>query len=81
MEEAMRVQIALTLAAIGVLLAGSAPAFAKHEPDVNFPWVQTQSVRGPKMQRDESEHWGKHHHHGIFLEGSDFDRTPAPAYD
>lgn len=59
----------------------TSPAFAKHEADDNFPWVQTQSLRGQKAQQRDNGHWGKHHHHGIILEGADHDRAPAPAYD
>jgi hypothetical protein len=78
MEATMRGKLAVTLVAFGVLV--TAPAFAKHEADYNFPWVQTQSVRSPKTRHIESEHWGKHHHHGIFLEGSDYESRPTPRY-
>jgi hypothetical protein len=80
MEGPMRYQIAATLVGFGLVMAAN-PALAKHEPDYNFPWAQSQSVRGPKAQRIENEHWGKHHYHGIFLEGSDYEHSPSKEYD
>lgn len=76
----MQSKIAIFAAVAGVLVA-SEPALAKNDGDHSFPWVQTQSVRGPKAQQNETEHWGKHHEHGIFLEGSDYERAPVKRYD
>lgn len=75
----MRNKLSVNLAFLGALVA-SAPALASHEADYNFPWVQTQSVRNAKIQPREAEHWGKHHHHGIFLEGSDYQHS-STKYD
>lgn len=67
--------------AIAGAIAASDYALAKHDVDHSFPWTQTQSARGPKAQQNDSEHWGKHHHHGIFLEGSDYEHAPSKRYD
>jgi hypothetical protein len=80
-EGKMRVKIVATLATFVALVTAFDPAFARHEADYNFPWVQTQSVRSPRTRHNESDHWGKHSDHGIFLEGSDYERSPAPRYD
>lgn len=76
----MRSKIAAILAAASVLAVSHA-AYAKHEVDHSFPWVQTQSARGQKAVQREDEHWGKHHHHGIYLEGSDYEHPTARQYD
>jgi hypothetical protein len=81
MEAMMRVKIAATLFAFLTLVTASAPAVAKHEVNFNFPWAESQTVRSPTTRRLEREHWGKHHHHGIFLEGSDYEHSPAARYD
>lgn len=73
------------------LLAGAGAALADHPDEgLRFPWSDPTDhgaqPRGKKKLRPDVEeadvHWGKHHHHGIHLEGSEF--TPgrdAPAYD
>jgi hypothetical protein len=81
LEVMMRVKMAVTLVAFSTFVSASAPAVAKHEADSKLLWVQTPDVRSPKTRRMETEHWGKHHHHGIFLEGSDYERSPTARYD
>lgn len=79
-EDAMRSSLVLVLALAGSVVA-SQGAFAKHEDDHSFPWAQTQSVRSHKTEKREAEHWGKHHHHGIYLEGSDYEHPSVRQYD
>lgn len=75
----MRGKIAIILLGVGGLFASS-PALAEHETADSAPRGQTESFRGPKARQTE-EHWGKHHHHGIYLEGSDYERAPQHSYD
>lgn len=76
----MRSKIAVILA-VGGFVSASYPALARQVVDRDAPWAQTHSVRGPKVQQDETQHWGKHHHHGIYLEGSDYEHAPREKYD
>jgi hypothetical protein len=76
----MRIRPVLLLALAGSFTFAGA-ALADHEVDYSFPWAQTQSTSGPKAKVPRNEHWGKHHHHGIYLEGSDHERNNAHSYD
>jgi hypothetical protein len=73
-------KVAMTLAVVSFFTT-SGYAFAEHEAEFSFPWEQTQSLRGHKLEGKKAEHWGKHHHHGIYLEGSDYEHYRLLQYD
>jgi hypothetical protein len=72
----MRIRPVLLLALAGSFSFAGA-ALADHEVDYSFPWAQSQSTSGPKTKVLRNEHWGKHHDHGIYLEGSEQERVSA----
>jgi hypothetical protein len=53
-------KVAMTLAVVSFFTT-SGYAFAEHEVEFSFPWEQTQSLRGHKLEGKKTEHWGKHH--------------------
>jgi len=73
------------------LFAGAAPALADHHDEGLLPWLQlddaARSGRGKANKArpgvsEANRHWGKHHEHGIHLEGGEFtSNSGASAYD
>jgi hypothetical protein len=76
----MQRKVVMTLAGVA-FLASSNYALAEHEFEFSFPWEETQTMKGHKVEGKKGEHWGKHHHQGVYLEGSDYEHNHVPQYD
>ena len=88
---------ATILLASGAFIAATSVSFADQRgaEGLTFPWMQSDSgfsenlrarknvnkVR-PGLEAEKGAHWGKHHDHGIYLEGSDHpSRSESFVYD
>jgi hypothetical protein len=88
---------ATLLLASGALIAATGYSFADHSDvgGLTVPWMQddpgfSENLRArknvdklrPSANIKKGAHWGKHHHHGIYLEGSDHpSRSETFVYD
>lgn len=66
--------------AVASFFSMSSYALADYRDQLSFAWPVGETATAQKGDRAAGEkaarnddHWGKHHHHGIYLEGSDWE--------